>query len=467
MRCIHLKTNYTLLFIFIFDFLFIEHIYASTIYVSSSYGNDMNDGVESILPKATVTDAIKTNADTILLYAGDVFYESVNVYDKVISRYGRGHNPTICGFRRVIQPKWDRIAENVWKISLLDDNYTGFPISGSSISNNICCLYEFDKDRVHGKKVRYQKELTSDWDFWQTERIMDATAEDYDNLYLYYSKNPNDLKLEFSVYNIGITCNNCIIDGINLIGFGFGISAKERTIIRNCKIDVIGGRMVDEGWRYTCYGNGIEFYVSRDIFDCVVEDCYISRCYDCGITIQASEQGQATPRNITVRNNMIYQCCEGWEDFLRNDENVLFDNCVFEENMVLQSGDSGFGYTDGRVKYCHILGNNYKGDRGMVIQNNLFIDGNFFCGSPYNNYYRSNIWKNNTCYIQRGKYILSDYSGTKDVLVLPKNGKVNDVITEYRMLTGDESTRFIIKKEKVLKKRVISIRRKFLKERNY
>ena len=447
-------------------------ISSKAIYVSSISGSLTNNGLNSDSPIASLSTAL-TLADTVYVEAGSYLYGGVTIKGKVVKRYGDGHNPTICGFKRLVAPDWQEAGENIWKICLTEANYEGVKIAGSSASNNICCLYEYDKDLIHGRKVRYAEEMTQDWDFWQTEKIKDAAASDYDNLYLYYTGNPNDLSLGFSIYDTGISCSDCTIDGINLIGFGFGIGARSNTVIRNCKIDVIGGRMIDEGYRYTCYGNGIEFYVSQDISDCLVEHCQISRCYDCGVTIQGSNCGSATPRNIIIRNNLISNCCEGWEDFLRNDTDVVYENCIFDNNVVLDSGNSGFGYTDKRAKYCHVLGNNIKGNKGMIIRNNLFIGGNFYCSGAYNGEYKSNKWEGNVCFLSKGDYMLSNYIGTEDVLRVPEQYGVFDCssysknLEAYRELTGDYSTRFQIVGDARIDKLITKNKESFLKKHRY
>ena len=240
---------------------------------------------------------------------------------------------------------------------------------------------------------------------------------------------------------------------------------------RKYEIDAIGGRIIPEGRGYNCYGNGIEFYLggSTDIENCIVEDCYISRCYDCGITIQGSRGTTATPRNIYVRNNLIENCCQGWEDFLRNNKDVVYENCLFADNIILHSGNtSGFGYQKSRFKYCHILGNNVAGDKGMRIENNVFADGNFYCSGVYNNAYRSNLWSGNVCYIESGDFVLGEYFGQRDVLRVRKNKKnSSNELSQYRKLTGDDTTKFVILTRRRVLNKANKLGKKFFKSHKY
>lgn len=453
-------------------FMLTAALNAKSVYVSS-FGDDANDGTTSVTAVKTIAKAKTINADTLYLRAGDTFYESFGqIQNVVVTRYGKGANPVICGLKQVKKPKWKNVGENLWQINLAEDNFTGAGLVGSSIQNNIGCIYEYDKNQIHGRKVQYRKELVQDWDIWQSEKFESGVdVSEFDNLYLYLSEDPNKLCLGFSIYNTAVNMKNATLESVDIVGFGFGIGAKSNSHIRNCKLDIIGGRTMIGPSSYICYGNGIEFYVSEDIENCTVENCTISRCYDCGITIQGSDRGKATPRNILIRNNLITLCCQGWEDFLRNDPDVVYENCVFEKNTIVNSGESGWGYPASRFKYCHVLGNNVRGDKGMIIRNNMFAGGNYYCSGAYQGKYMSNRWYGNTCYIRRGDFLLSNYTGSKDVIRIPTDkgehktllAATNTAITEYRRLTGDESTKFVICSDRYTKRRIKKLVNKFEK----
>ena len=446
---------------------------ARTIYVSSSRGDDSNAGMTAAYPKRSIKIAIE-KADTILLKAGDIFYESgLSIINKCFSRYGEGNNPMVTGFRIPgITSRWISVGNSIWRMDLYDKSYTGVQNDLNDVyCNNVGCLYEFDKDLVHGRKVQFYDELKKDWDFWQTEKISkDTKPEDFRYVYLFLDKDPNTLNLQFSTGTHAATVKNSVIDGVNFIGFGFGISAWSNTQIRNCKIDIIGGRTFIGYGEFCNYGNGIEFYVAHDIENCIIEDCWISRCYDCGATIQGKNSGKAKPKNIVFKNNLLTNNCQGWEDFLRNDPNVFFENCFFEDNIVLNSGVSGFGYSDGRIKFCHVLGNNIYGPRYMNIKNNIFIGGNFYCSGGYKGLYKSNVWSGNKCYIEYGDFLFHDYWDSKNAIRLSsKDGSKGktDKIAEYRKRTGDMTTKFYIKSRHSIDKLVAKQKKKYFKNHNY
>lgn len=445
------------------------------IYVSSSEGDDMNSGFSKDEPLKTIEKALSFG-DTILLRRNDVFYERVVLKNQYMSSYGEGNKPELNGLRTLTGKPWKKVDGHVWKINLTSAESTGFEVKGSSIYNNIGCFYEIDRDALHGRKCPTREELQNDWDFFQSDVLTYHAKQEkaFDDLYLYYSGDPNELHLAVSIGSrYGLTIHDSKVEDISVKGFGTGgIRFYGTSTIRNCRIDMIGGSMMLYGRQTTSLGNGIDIYVQQDATNCLIEDNYITRCFDCGCSIQAENSGQATPRNIVFRNNLITNCCQGWEDFLRSDDNVKFENCVFENNIVLEIGEtSGFGYPKTRFKYCHVLGNNFKGDKGMIIRNNTFVGGNYYCSGAYRDKYRSNVWQGNTCIIRRGDYILSNYMGTKDVIRIPtdkgdfKNLKAatDDAIRRYRELTGDETTKFVIKSDRVIRSRITKLKNKYLR----
>jgi hypothetical protein len=106
------------------------------LYVSSSIGSNNNKGDTPQAPLATIATAIR-RADTIKLNAGDVFYEHHRIEKTVLTRYGEGNNPSLCCYKRMINPNWVQIDNNVWIINLVEENFSGVDIDGPSLSNNV------------------------------------------------------------------------------------------------------------------------------------------------------------------------------------------------------------------------------------------------------------------------------------------------------------------------------------------
>lgn len=80
------------------------------IYVSSSEGDDNNDGLSPETPFRTIIKGL-ANGDTVLLKSGDIFYESIEVANDVVSKYGGEQLPILRGYKRIIVPNWESAGE--------------------------------------------------------------------------------------------------------------------------------------------------------------------------------------------------------------------------------------------------------------------------------------------------------------------------------------------------------------------
>ena len=151
----------------------ISPLSAETIFISSSMGNDNNDGLTTSTPMRTIAKAA-LKGDTLLLKAGDKFFGRTDFVNKYVSRYGRGYNPTISGFKIIEKATWKEVEPHIWVLDLTTNGFGGVDTKGSSNLNNIGCFHLIDDDVIHGYKVQYKSELKKDWDFWQTEKYRDA-----------------------------------------------------------------------------------------------------------------------------------------------------------------------------------------------------------------------------------------------------------------------------------------------------
>lgn len=455
-------------------------VYGSTlkvVYVSSSEGDDLNSGKTPDAPLRTIKKAGSFMPDTIYLKRGDIFYESIKYGRSSLIGYGKGLNPILSGYKRIIKPSWMKVRDNVWKLNLTEDNFTGYKVEGSSYLNNIGCIHEYDKDIIHGNRVEHLEQLKEDWDIWQCEgHGKDLPASSFDNLYLYLSSDPNNMKLEFSVNICGANMyeKHPIINGIRFEGFNTAVNFNMSGDITNCRIDGMGGNLfLTNIYGFVCAGNGIQYWVGRYALDnSLVKGNYITRCYDCGITIQGD--GSVSPKNIIITDNLITNCCQGWEDFIHNDD-AFYDNCVFNNNVVVFSGESGWGYPANRFKYCHILQNNSYGPKGMIFQNNTFIGGNYYCSEPCGKDYKSAVWCGNICYIEEGKFMTGRYHGNGDIVRIPLKNKGKSLysteyiqaLETYRATVNDHSTKFVVVSERKAKRLGNKAIKKYLKTHSF
>ena len=104
----------------------------------------------------------------------------------------------------------------------------------------------------------------------------------------------------------------------------------------------------------------------------------------------------------------------------------------------------------------------------MRIENNVFVDGNFYCSGVYNNAYRSNRWSGNKCYIESGSFILGEYFGRRDVLRVGKSRRASSAeIRNYRFLTGDSTTIFYVWSRGRVLNKADRLEKDFLKNHKY
>lgn len=108
------------------------HIGSSqTVYVASSIGSISSDGTSIDSPTDNLNNAVKKEK-TVLLKAGDTFFVgNLEISGITLSRCGEGANPVLCGYKRIVEPRWTEVEKNIWKLNLAENNFTGFDTKGS------------------------------------------------------------------------------------------------------------------------------------------------------------------------------------------------------------------------------------------------------------------------------------------------------------------------------------------------
>ena len=96
-------------------------------YISSSQGNDNNDGKSADKPFKTIRKAIQETGKSklcIRLKCGDMFFENMTgLSDCIIESYGKGSKPVLCGFKILKNPDaWQADSiKGVWRLDLSND----------------------------------------------------------------------------------------------------------------------------------------------------------------------------------------------------------------------------------------------------------------------------------------------------------------------------------------------------------
>jgi hypothetical protein len=136
--------------------------WATTYYVSSSTGNDGNNGTSTSTPWQTIAQVNGQTfqpGDSVLLKRGDVWNESLAPSSSgssgnaiTFDAYGTGAAPNLTGYYSVPSPAWVHVTGNAWKAPL--------PATYSTVN---FCLF----GSIWGQKVAaVSSNLTAQWNFY-------------------------------------------------------------------------------------------------------------------------------------------------------------------------------------------------------------------------------------------------------------------------------------------------------------
>ena len=426
---------------------------STVVYVSSSAGDDSNDGSMKS-PLKTFAKIPKENA-RILLKKGDVFYEPLSgLSNCVVDSYGKGSKyPEICGLKLLKNPDaWEDMGNGVWRLDMnKTENFYGRNLEitkGNYQLNNLGALYDAASDTLYGHKVKKLEMLEKDWDITTGEiyKPKDIDAESYRWLYVKLGKNPSSdgAKLGILTYGNGVSgLKNCTVRNIAIKGFGrHGLTGSFGGKVENVKIDLIGGS-TQVGYRtWVRLGNGIEFWISGSPSSNNrnhVSGCTISRTYDCGSTIQGIvEKGEIVASDITFTGNKFYRCRQAFEHFLSNRSNGRSEyiNCHFEGNFAWEMGENEFSTPEPRDN--NFLTYDQK-RKGMIIKNNVCYGSGIYAGTRG----WAEHFGENTFYVEQGKHnLLFVYSWGKQGIEIPSNSEAD--IQKYRETLGDTTSKIIL-----------------------
>lgn len=453
-----------------------KFISSECLYVSSSEGDDSNLGIDKRHPIKSISMARLFPKD-LKLKCGDVFYGPVRLSRVSMSSYGKGPKPVLSGWKKLkhnktqkywqegggINGKWvAKKGTKIWRLDLSKDIFLGC-IKEFYCNNNIGLILNERTMEMYGKKCQYMYQegrressysqndtwLKNNFDFYQSSKKGNdkVSAADFQYLYMYSDKDPNELDLSFSTYSTGITMNNATVDGIRVEGFGcHGFSCGSNVNIENCEIEYVGGsqQVGYPGW--VRLGNGVEFYISISMKNGYVANNVISHTFDCAATIQGANYDNARASNIYFKNNKISKCRQAFEHFLNNKDTkkggyVDYDDCGFIGNTCIDIGDNGFSAPE--LRDACILSYEMAGNKSVAISDNIFIGSNLYCGTNF-----SGKIGNNKIYIYEGQY-LNYYHLKKDYKKLFPNSESS--IKLYRQMTKDNSEITLINKESVSK----------------
>ncbi|MDR2475739.1 MAG: hypothetical protein LBD45_07755, partial [Bacteroidales bacterium] len=326
-------------------------------YVSSSEGDDDNDGMSVTRPMKTVQALYLKyrDADNMLrnccinLKSNDIFYESVRYLDScIVTSYGNGRKPLLCGFLKLTKKnRWKKVKNRptVWRIDFSSENdFTGFHPSLSmnpEFAHDIGVIYDEKSNTIHGRMLQSLDSLKNEWDFFTSDKTPSNSESIYPHELFLCHRNPNkETQLNFSSYAIGIyNLTNCTVRNLAVKGFAHhGMAGLRNTTVEFCEVDVIGGAIQPNYPAWTRFGNGIECWIGNTANDNdTIRNCRISRTFDCGASIQGISVRMKNAKNIHFINNVFEHCRQAFEHFLVPQDNELstYNDCEFSGNICL------------------------------------------------------------------------------------------------------------------------------------
>lgn len=414
-----------------------------TYYVSSSLGSDENNGLSEKSPFQTISKAPKSNA-VIKLKAGDVFYESIfDLKNCTVSAYGTGDKPVVCGFKTVKPAQkyeaWTSYGNDVWRIDLTKlEDFSGF-FKAVHIVNNIGVLYCKNEDLVYGHMVKSKDLLKDEGDFFVSDERLskNVNSETYRYLYLKHHENPGvHGEWSFSCRAFGIyNLNGCHISDIKVQGFsGNGIWGITNTKVERCELDLIGGAIQLDTYEWVRFGNGVEFYMDRELKNCEIRNCHFSRIYDCGATIQLNKSAKVKFQPVSIKfiDNVFVNCRQGFEHFLPPE--LSYQDCAFSNNIIFNAGDNGFNSPEKRdaafLSYESIDRND------LLISDNTIFGSPFYCGKHF-----TKNMKGNVVYIYDDQYLTSYHFDASFPVISAKD---KESVAQYQKVTNDGNTEFVV-----------------------
>ena len=372
-------------------------IKGKTYYVSSSLGDDSNDGKSEAKPFKTAAKAkqVAKYGDLVLFKRGDMWRERWAANSGVTySAYGTGEKPIFNGNLlgdAADASLWTLVegTNNIWKYAkptadvgniILNDGAKG-------TIEKIVPKIENNQLTINGVPFDPATSFAKDLHFISTYKTLDpnnpSIKEATGTLYVRCDEgNPGEVydSIEIAYYGSLISVpSDVTMDNIHIRysgSHGFGMGTVKNVKFTNLEVGYIGGTsQYYKNGSMTRFGNGIEVYGGCDNF--VIDNCYVYQCYDAGITHQISTGGtnDVIEQNVKFINNVIDKCIYNIEYFMGkgDSENVvrILRNIEYSGNILARSG-YGWGMSPSRA--ASIKGwDHFNRSENFKIMNNTFI----------------------------------------------------------------------------------------------
>ena len=314
------------------------------IYVSSSEGNDLNDGRTPQTAKKTFEKMSQSAGIAVLLKCGDTFDMSDMFYvgdNTVFCSYGEGPRPVL-DFSQKIEESFFAVRgyENLWAVDLSRTEFNNKE-SSSNLSYNFGQLY-IDGE-CNWNRITIPVEEMAESNFAQIvgDRKDNCWVVDWMHgvLYLYSESDPNEHEIRVSIGRHGLNfreVRNVIVSDLEIRNVGVSgatIFNCDDVSVSNCLFRNIGGAVTAEGIRY---GNGVQISgVAKNIsiLNNVFDGVYSSGYSDVGITVTDRQE------NVTINNNIFSHCYCGIVQYDDFQSLVPASKFAIQNNLVFESCD--------------------------------------------------------------------------------------------------------------------------------
>ncbi len=289
-------------------------------YISSSEGNDQNDGLSPKTPFKTLFglhQVYTAEGDTVLFKRGDIFRfgESFYTYDGLTyGAYGEGEKPKIYGSPEnyAQSTQWEQYNKKVWKIPFDYPEASGLVINHSELV---------------GVKRKTVAALLKNGDYYHdTQNGIFYLCSNKGNPSLVYK----DIEImpSFNIINAIDGNANVVIDNLCLkytAGFAIHTVNALNFTVTNCEIGFTGGKYNGRG--NLRYGNAIEFWEGAK--NIKVHNNWIYQTFDSALTWQGNTGRKYL--NVTFSNN-LFEYNNADIEFFETD--ALLSNFIIKDNIM-------------------------------------------------------------------------------------------------------------------------------------
>ncbi|MBI4698068.1 MAG: hypothetical protein HY758_03955 [Nitrospirae bacterium] len=392
---------------------------ACNYYVSSSMGNNSNNGTSASTPWKTIaylnTKTIQPG-QTVCFKSGDVWRLPTDAYPALkngssagyvtYTSYGTGPKPLFLGsVEKNSTADWTLTGTpNIWTTPDNSFYYGGsYYAVGNLIFNN-----EASVGKMEGNGIAY---LNNQGEFYYDSSRRRVLLYSTSNPASYYSDIECALHRHMFIIGSYIEINNIALRYSGSHGIWGGPGCHHLKITDN-DLSYIGGAVqyISQEEGVVRYGNAIEFWDSAN--NIYVERNRIWEIFDAALTTQGS--GTNTKYNHYFRNNVIWNAGYCFEYFNGPTTSSTY-NIYVENNTCAYSGYGWGSVPQGRPSYgSHIMSwGNDASISNFIIRNNIFyeaMDRGFKLAGGWTEAALANLFLNNNVWYDSSDIPTSPYT---------------------------------------------------------